>query len=124
MIIQLSEPIYWTSLKLIIWELSLFEKLFPNLEIDWVASWYCYMDEWSWTIRIKKFDYITLDHELTHFTAGIWQYLGMEYNYKDELLTYLRWWYLWQILKKLKFKDLSVKLKEWKKMKVLKEIEK
>lgn len=126
MIIQLSEPIYQTSLKVIIWELDLFSRLFPYIEIDDTAAWYCDMDDWRWTMRMKKFDYITLDHELTHFAAWVGQYLWMSYDYKDELLTYLRWWYLWQILKKLKFKDLSVKINKWKKAQTvyLKEIEK
>jgi hypothetical protein len=76
------------------------------------------MEDWVGTIWMKKFDYITLDHELTHFTAWVGQYLWLTYDYKDELLTYLRWWYLWQILKKLKFKDLSIKLTKWKKAQI------
>ena len=118
MIIQLSEPIYNTSLKVIIGELDLFSKLFPYVDIDDTAAWYCDMEDWVGTIWMKKFDYITLDHELTHFTAWVGQYLWLTYDYKDELLTYLRWWYLWQILKKLKFKDLSIKLTKWKKAQI------
>jgi hypothetical protein len=38
MIIQLSEPIYNTSLKVIIGELDLFSKLFPYVDIDDTAA--------------------------------------------------------------------------------------
>lgn len=92
--VEIEEPIFQTSLKLIIWDLSIFANLFPELEFDSHADWYCMVKQWDWTIRMNEFDYITLDHELTHFMAWLGEYLWLDYSYQDELMTYLRWYYL------------------------------
>lgn len=125
MIIKLSEDIFNTSLILVIGEQELLHKIDESIEIQPNALWTCYVEKKKWTIWLREFNILDLDHELTHFMAGVWQYFGLEYYWKDEMMTYLRWYYLEKILKQIKYKDLTDYLKsKWKKTTPLKKIEK
>lgn len=99
MILHITEWIYWTSLSIAIWDVSLLHELDDSIDITNPWLWTCLVEWWKWTIRIKNMDLDDLDHELSHFMEWIMEYLWMQPNWRSETLTYLRWYYLNQILR-------------------------